>query len=153
MGKGKRYDEPKLNLKKVFGTIITIAVIIMVIITINKILSKEAEKINIEKITYFSAYTNGKWGVINNKGETIVNMEYNEMITIPNPEKAVFVCIYDVNEETGEYKTKVLNEKGENLFTEYDKVETIENFDSKQNIWYEKDLLRVSKNGKYIFGT
>ena len=149
MGKGKRYDEPKLNLKKVFGTIITIAVIIMVIITINKILSKEAEKINIEKITYFSAYTNGKWGVINNKGETIVNMEYNEMITIPNPEKAVFVCIYDVNEETGEYKTKVLNEKGENLFTEYDKVETIENFDSKQNIWYEKDLLRVSKNGKY----
>ena len=58
MGKGKRYDEPKLNLKKVFGTIITIAVIIMIIITINKILSKEAEKINIEKITYFSAYTN-----------------------------------------------------------------------------------------------
>ena len=46
MGKGKRYDEPKLNLKKVFGTIITIAVIIMIIITINKILSKEAEKMN-----------------------------------------------------------------------------------------------------------
>ena len=149
MGKGKRYDEPKLNLKKVFGTIITIAVIIMIIITINKILSKEAEKINIEKITYFSAYTNGKWGVINNKGETIINTEYNEMITIPNPEKAVFVCIYDVNEETGEYKTKILNEKQENLFTEYDTVETIENFDSKQNIWYEKNTLRVSKNGKY----
>ena len=149
MGKGKRYDEPKLNLKKVFGTIITIAVIIMIIITINKILSKEAEKINIEKITYFSAYTNGKWGVINNKGETIINTEYNEMITIPNPEKAVFVCIYDINEETGEYKTKILNEKQENLFTEYDTVETIENFDSKQNIWYEKNTLRVSKNGKY----
>ena len=28
MGKGKRYDEPKLNLKKVFGTIITILVIL-----------------------------------------------------------------------------------------------------------------------------
>ena len=41
MGKGKRYDEPKLNLKKVFGTIITILVIIMIIVTINKILSKE----------------------------------------------------------------------------------------------------------------
>ena len=149
MGKGKRYNEAKLNLKKVFGTIITIAVIIMIIITINKILSKEAEKINIEKTTYFSAYTNGKWGVINNKGETIINMEYDEMITIPNPEKAVFVCIYDVNEETGEYKTKVLNEKKEALFTEYDTVETIDNFDSKQNIWYEKNVLRVSKNGKY----
>ena len=36
MGKGKRYDEPKLNLKKVFGTIITILVIIMIIVTIIK---------------------------------------------------------------------------------------------------------------------
>ena len=45
MKKGKRYDEPKLNLKKVFGTIITLAVAVMIIITINKILKKEAEKI------------------------------------------------------------------------------------------------------------
>ena len=37
MGKGKRYDdEPKLNLKKVFGTIITLIVIIMIIVTINQ---------------------------------------------------------------------------------------------------------------------
>lgn len=149
MGKGKRYDEPKLNLKKVFGTIITIAVIVMIIVTINKILSKEAEKVNIEKITYLPAYVDGKWGVINNKGETVIDMTYDEMITIPDPEKPVFVCIYNVNEETGEYKTKVINNKNDELFTNYDKVETIENFDSKQNIWYEKNLLRVVKNGKY----
>ena len=149
MGKGKRYDEPKLNIKKVFGTIITIAVVIMVIITINKILSKEAKKVNIEKITYFPAYVDGKWGVINSKGETVIDMTYDEMITIPNPEKPIFVCIYDVNEETGEYKTKVINDKKEELFKEFDKVESIENFDSKQNIWYEKNLLRVAKNGKY----
>ena len=36
MKKGRRYDEPKLNLKKVFGTIITIAVAVMIIITIKK---------------------------------------------------------------------------------------------------------------------
>ena len=29
MGKGKRYDEPKLNLKKVFGTIITLALVMV----------------------------------------------------------------------------------------------------------------------------
>ena len=149
MKKGKRYDEPKLNLKKVFGTIITLAVAVMIIITINKILKKEAEKIQNDKITYFSAYVDGKWGVIDNTGKTIVDMKYDEMITIPNPEKPVFVCVYDVNEETGEYKTKVINEKGKELFTEYDKVEAIENFDSKQNIWYEENLLRVMKNGKY----
>ena len=43
----------------------------------------------------------------------------------------------------------MINEKGKELFTEYDKVEAIENFDSKQNIWYEENLLRVMKNGKY----
>ena len=52
MKKGRRYDEPKLNLKKVFGTIITIAVAVMIIITINKILNKEAEKIQTEKLTF-----------------------------------------------------------------------------------------------------
>ena len=133
MSKGKRYDdEPKLNLKKVFGTIITIAVIVMIIVTINKILCKEAEKIQAEKVTYFSAYVDGKWGVINNSGTTIIDTTYDEMITIPNPEKAIFVCVYDVNEQTGEYKTKVINEKNEQLFTNYDRVEAIENFDEKK---------------------
>ena len=70
------------------------------------------------------------------------------MIAIPNSQKAIFVCVYDVNEQTGEYKTKVINEKEEELFKNYDKVEVIENFDSKQNIWYEENLLRVVKNGK-----
>ena len=149
MGKGKRYDEPKLNLKKVFGTIITVIVFIMVVITINKILSKEAEKIQTEKLTFISAYQHGKWGVINNKGELVVDTTYDEMITIPNPEKAIFVCTYNVNDETEEYKTKIINDKNEELFTGYDKVESIENFDSKQNLWFEKNLLRVQKNGKY----
>lgn len=150
MSKGKRYDdEPKLNLKKVFGTLITLAVIIMIIVTINKILSKEAEKVQTEKVTYFSAYVDGKWGVINNEGTTIIDTTYDEMITIPNPEKAIFVCVYDVNEQTGEYKTKVINDKNEELFTNYDRVEVIENFDERQNIWYEKNLLRVVNDGKY----
>lgn len=149
MGKGKRYDdEPKLNLKKVFGTIITIAVITMIIITLNKIISKKAQEIPTEKLTFFSAYVDGKWGVINSKGETVIDTTYDEMIAIPNPEKTVFVCVYDVDEQTGEYKTKVINEKGQEIFTDYDRVEVIENFDSKQNIWYENNLLRVVKNGK-----
>ncbi len=150
MSRGKRYDdEPKLNLKKVFGTIITIAVIIMIIISINKILDKKAEQMLTEKVEYFTTYLDGKWGVINSNGTTIIENKYDEMITIPNKEKPVFVCVYDVNDDTGEYKAKVINEKGEALFTEYEKIEVIENFDSKQNIWYERDVLRVLKNGKY----
>ena len=149
MGKGKRYDEPKLNLKKVFGTIITILVIIMIIVTINKILSKEADKIQLEKSTYFPTYVDGKWGVIDNTGKVIIDTKFDEMIAIPNPEKPVFIYAYDVNEETGTYKTKAINEKQEELFKEYERVEAIENYDSKQNIWYENNLIRVYKNGKY----
>lgn len=149
MGKGKRYDEPKLNLKKVFGTIITILVIIMIIVTINKILSKEADKIQLEKSTYFPTYVDGKWGVIDNTGKVIIDTKFDEMVAIPNPEKPVFIYAYDVNEETGTYKTKAINEKQEELFNEYERVEAIENYDSKQNIWYENNLIRVYKNGKY----
>jgi len=150
MSRGKRYDdEPKLNMKKVFGVLITIVVIIMIIISIKEILNQETSTVIDEKYTYYTVYSDGNWGVINNKGEEIVAIQNSEMIAIPNKEKPIFVCIYDVNEQTGEYKTKVVNDKNEELFTEYDKVEVIENYDSKQNIWYEDNILKVTKNGKY----
>lgn len=148
MGRGKRYDEPRLNMKKVFGVIITIAVIIMIVVSIKKILKSEIAPVTDIKKQYYTVYSGGKWGVINNLGEEVITLNNNEMIAIPNKEKAVFVCIYDVNEQTGEYKTKAVNEKNNILFTNYDRVEAIENFDSKQNIWYEKDVLRVYQNGK-----
>ena len=40
------------------------------------------------------------------------------LIIFPIPEKntELFVCTYDVQDSTGEYKTKVLNEKNEEIF-------------------------------------
>ncbi len=149
MGKGKRYDEPKLNMKKVFGVIITIAVIIMIIVSIKKILKHEIAPVAEIKSKYYTVYLNGKWGVINNQGQEVIPLDKDEMIVVPNKEKAIFLSIYDVNEQTGEYKTLAINEKKEQIFNEYDRVEVIENFDSKQNIWYEENILRVYKNEKY----
>lgn len=149
MGKGKRYDEPKLNMKKVFGVIITIAVIIMIIVSIKKILKHEIAPVAEIKSKYYTVYLNGKWGVINNQGQEVIPLDKDEMIIVPNKEKAIFLSIYDVNEQTGEYKTLAINEKKEQIFNEYDRVEVIENFDSKQNIWYEENILRVYKNEKY----
>ena len=81
MSRGKRYDdEPKLNLKKVFGTIITIAVIIMIIISINKILNRQAEQVLTGKVEYFVTYLDGKWGVIDSNGTTVIQNKYNEVI-------------------------------------------------------------------------
>lgn len=150
MPRGKRYDsEPKLNMKKVFGVIIAIVVIIMIVISIVKILKTNPEEDNLSTSKYYSAYKDGKWGVINNNGEIVIDMQYDEMIAIPNNKQAIFVCTYDVDDATGEYKTKVINEKNEEILKGYDKVEAIDNYDSKQNIWFEDNVLRVKKNGKY----
>ena len=150
MAKGRRYDsEPKLNLKKVFGAIVALVVFIMIIVSIVKILKTNNEEDVITTASYYTAYENGKWGVIDNNGEVVIPLEYDEMIVVPNNKQAIFVLTYNIDEITGEYKTKVLNEKKEELFTKYDKVEALDNYDLKQNIWFEENVLRVQKNGKY----
>ena len=149
MSKGKRYDkEPKLNYKKVVAVIVAIIVLIMFIFMINKILSNsDSGKISSE--TYFTVFANNKWGIINSKGETVIEPSYREMIVVPNNKKDVFLCTYDINEETGEYKTKALNSKNEEIFTQYDEVQALENYDANNNIWYEDNVLKIKKDGKY----
>jgi len=148
---GRRFTpEPKLNLKKVFATIIAFIVIIMIIVSLKKLLTSNN---NITKDTstldtYIPIFENNKWGVINNKGVKIVNNEYDEMIIIPNKNKGVFICNYDVNYNDETYKTKVINEKSEEILTEYENISAIENTDGKI-VWYEDNLLKFQKNGKF----
>ena len=151
MSRGKRYDgEQKLNVKKVFAVIIAIAVIVMFIIGISKLFNTES--VTQEKtvaLKYFPVYTEGKWGVIDSRGNTIIRAEYDEYIVIPDSTKPIFICTVNVNYDDGTYDTKVLNEKGEEILTDYDTVEAIENYDSSNNLWYESGILKVSQNGKY----
>ena len=151
MSRGKRYDgEQKLNLKKVFAVLIAIAVIIMFFIGIGKLFNKDG--VAQEKavaLRYFPVYTNEKWGVIDSKGNTIIEPTYDEYIVVPDNSKPVFITTTNVNYEKGTYKTTVLNEKNEEIFTGYDTVEAFENYDENNNLWYEKDILKVSKDGKY----
>ena len=111
MDRGRRYEEPQLNLKKVFAVIIAIVVVIMFIFIIKGIITKDKENGKIISNDYFVSYQNNKWGVINSKGENVIDPSYAEMIVIPNSKKDVFICTYDVNYDTEEYKTKVLNSK------------------------------------------
>ena len=150
--KGRRYNryaEPKLNMKKVLGVIVAILVIIMVIVSIVNVIKNGEDKKKVKSYSYYTVYENGKFGVINNEGETVINPEYTEIVLIPNKDVPMFICTYDLNDQDGTYKTKVINQKNEEIFKEYSKVEAIDNFDSKQNIWYEDDVLRVEKDGKY----
>ena len=153
MSRGRRYDntkDSKLNIKKVVAVIIALIVIIMFAILVVKAINKDSE--TTEKnvaLAYYTVYENGKWGVINSKGETIINPSYDEMIVIPNPEKDVFLVTYDVNYEDGTYKSKAINSKNEQLFTEYSKVEAIQNQDIQNSVWYVTTCLKVEKDGQY----
>lgn len=148
--RGRRYEqEPKLNLKKVFAVVIAIAVLLMFIFIIKGILSKGDDKGKITSQSYFAVFKDNKWGVINSDGETIISPSYEEMIIIPDSKKDVFLCTYDVNYESGEYKTKVLNSKNNEIFTDYEQIEAIQNNDTLNNVWYEENSLRVKKDGKY----
>ena len=151
MSKGKRYDgEQKLNIKKVFAVIIAIAVIVMFVIGISKLFNTESTtQEKTVALRYFPVYTEGKWGVIDSRGNVVIEPEYDEYIVIPDSSKTIFLCTINVNYEDGTYDTKVLNENGEELFTEYDTVEAIENYDDSNNLWYENGILKVSRNGQY----
>lgn len=149
MSRGRRYEEPKLNLKKVFAVIVAIVVVIMFIFIIKGILTKDKEQVKITSKDYFVVFQNNKWGVIDSNGDNVIEPSYEEMIVIPNSKKDVFLCIYDVNYETGEYKTKALNSKNEEIFTQYEQIEVLSNKDANNNIWYEENVLEVKKDGKY----
>ncbi len=149
MSKGRRYEEPKLNMKKVFAVILAIIVIIMSIFIIKGIFSKEQKTGGITSKTYFAAFKDNKWGVIDENGNTVIDPSYEEMIIIPDNKTDVFLCTYDVNYDTGEYSTKALNSKNEEIFTEYNKIEAIPNYDENNNLWYEDNVLKVQKDGKW----
>lgn len=150
--RGKRYDdEPKLNMKKVFGVIVGILLIALCIFGIRKMLDNDTKSIagKIENVYYYTIYDNSKWGVVNSYGEVVVPAKYDEMIVIPDQAQDLFICTYDVNYENGTYKTRVINAKEKEIIKDFDKIEAIVNYDKNQNLWYEKNVFRVEKGGKY----
>ena len=150
MSRGKRYDsEPKLNMKKVFAVAIAIVVIIMFIFIIKGLLSKDTTSGKITTKNYYASYKDNKWGVIDSTGNNVIDPSYKEMIIVPNSKIGVFICTYDVDYNTGSYKTKVLNEKNEEILTNYENINTIDIKEIVSSIPYEKTVLQYQKDGKY----
>ena len=125
---------------------VIIAILVIAIVTgllsyfiINN--SKKYEITNVEQYNYFVLKQNNLIGVIDRSGNTIIDAQYDD-IKIPNPEKAVFVCYKGDN-------TQILNEKKEEIITEYEKVEPIRLKNIASDLMYEKSVLKYSQNGKY----
>lgn len=137
--------------RNIIIAIIIIAIIIVAtigVIVYKNINDKSYELEKVQKYSYFKLYKNQKYGVIDEKGNIVIDAVYDEL-NIPNPSKPVFVCYSDYNETTGEYKTKVLNEKKEQILTSYEQVLPLMNEESTSNIPFEKTVLKYRENGKY----
>ena len=129
--------------------IVAIIIVLLIILSIGgffvyNIMIENGRKYEIAQIkqyNYFVLKQQSGYGVIDKKGNIIVESEYED-VKIPNPEKAVFVCY------TGN-STKILNERREEILNEYSNVEAIRLKNISSDLMYEKTVLKYSNNGKY----
>ena len=150
-----KFKEKKNNIKTkriiiIFAIILVIiAIIVGIVLFVNN--SKQnytVQEISEEDIKYYKVVSNGKTGIIDRDGNEIIPAEYNA-IKMPNPTQPIFICIYDYDGATGDYKTKVLNGNAEEILTQYSDVNTIEIKEIVSNVPYEKTVLQYQENDKY----
>lgn len=132
--------------KKVIICAIIISIIILVIAgtIVYKHAKGKSSDYELEKIdvwTYLPIVENEKMGVIDNKGNVVIEPNYNN-IQIPNPTKDVFIC-------SNENETKIVNAKGEEKFKNFEEVSAIQLKELATEIPYEKSILKYKENGKY----
>ena len=71
------------------------------------------------------------------------------MLIIPDEAKNIFIATYDVDYTNGTFKTKAINEKNEQLFSQYNNVAAVVNYKSLDDVWYDNEVLTFEKDGKY----
>lgn len=152
MSRGKRYnEEKKLNMKKVWAVIIAILVIIMFFVVIGNLLSDQGTQVKEKTFAtaYYPVLEEGKWGVIDTKENVIIEPQYDEMIVVPDRTKPLFIVIANVDYQTGTFDSKAIDKNNQPVYTQYQKIEAIYNHDENNNLWYEENVLKVQKEGKY----
>ena len=138
--------------KKLIILIVVLVVIVAIIIGLLIYFRKRAKYVyDIEQVTdikYNTINIDNRYGVIDGEGNIVIDPNY-DVIQIPNPSKAVFICMYDYNTETKQYQTKVLNDKKEQIITGYENIQSISTETTADGIPFEKTVLKYKKDGKY----
>lgn len=144
-------EENKINKKYIIIPIILLCILIIVGIITTIIIKQNDKSYKIEEITtfsYFKLYENEKYGVIDAKGNILVEPKYDN-IDIPNPSKPIFVGYFNYDSQKGEYQTEVVNEKNEKILTQYEKVLPLMFKETTTEVPYEKSVLTYIENNKY----
>lgn len=142
----KRSGNKKVLTKKIVLILIVLLLIVVAVVIIKNRKIKITQD-QIAQYNYFLLSENDKIGVIDREGKIVVNPEY-EYIQIPNPEKPIFVCLFDYNSSSQTYSSKVLNDKGEELYTNYTNVMAIPNNNTSNTWGYETNILTYKENDK-----
>lgn len=123
--------------------VIILAGVIGVSIYLNNLKYKyELSVIQDSDIQYYKLEKDGLYGVIDKEGNVVIEPKYAS-IDIPNPTKAVFIKSDDGKNYTA------IDDKGNELFTDYDSVEAISINSITSNIPYEKTVLKYKQGGLY----
>lgn len=131
--------------RNIIGIIIAIIIVLAVAsYFIYNIVVENGKKYEISEVkqyNYLVLKQGEKSGVMDKKGNVIISVQYDD-VKIPNPEKPIFICYEEEN-------IKVLNERNEAIFTEYEDVEPIRLKNVASDLMYEKSVLIYKQNEKY----
>lgn len=122
-----------------------IGLLIAFIISSRKVKVKDED---VSEYNYFLVESEGKIGIIDKNGNLIINTEY-DYIQLPNPEKPIFICFFDYNEELDEYNSKVINDRGETLYTDYNNISAIPRNNTSRQYLYQNNILTYKNGDKY----
>ena len=136
------------KLKKMAVLIVILSIILIIATIVYNYLKTRYEVEEVFEEKYVLLIQDENVGVSDKDGNVIIEPQYFN-VQIPNPSKAIFVCVYDYNEEVESYRTKVINEYGTELFTKYNMLEAIELVGVETTMPYEKSVLKYEQDGKY----
>ena len=132
----------------VFALLIVVIGVIVGIVINNNSINLEYTIEQVTSYKFFKLYVNEKYGVIDTKGNIIIEPKYNN-IEIPNPSKPVFIVSSNYDSQKGEYETQVINDKNEKILTQYESVSAIQLKDANAKVPYEKSVLSYKEGNKY----
>lgn len=141
----------QIRKRKVLNALIIMAilsVLALIILFIRYRMKVQVKDEDVSFYQYFLMSDNEKFGVIDREGKIIIQPEY-DYIQIPNPEKPIFICLYQYQAENNSYQSKVINDKGDILFTEYHDIMAIPRNHTSKKYLYQNNILTYQENGKY----
>ena len=131
--------------------IIVVIILLAIGVGVGVLIYESKYQYEIEEVTkyqYNLLYVDEKYGVIDENGNILIEPIY-DIIQIPNPSKPVFICMKDYQADKREYQVEVLNEKKEQIFQEFERVEAISLKEENSTVPYEKSVLKFKQNGLY----